>query len=167
MTLQPRTLLFLNHVNHLDPMSNRIYFSTLRLWLASICGVTSVTSQAQVYSSVRVFSAVAGDDYIAAPLVTVIPASTVNGVCVNISVMVIDDTLVEFPQNFTIELTASTPPLQIGAASSTTVIIVDDDSEYTMNFMPHTVEYISSAHHVSSTHPPLHAKVTAQGPKAV
>ena len=142
MTLQPRTLLFLNHVNRLVPMSNRIYFSTLRLWLASICGVTSVTSQAQVFSSVRVFfSTVAGDDYIAAPLVTVIPASTVNGgsVCVNISVMVIDDTLVEFPQNFAIELTASTPPLEIGAASSTTVIIVDDDSEYTMDFMPHNI----------------------------
>ena len=30
-----------------------------------------------------------------------------------------------------------------------------------------TVEYVSSAHHVSSAHPPLHAKVTAQGPKAV
>ena len=85
------------------------------------------------------FSAVAGDDYIAAPLVTVIPASTVNGggVCVNISMKVIDDTLVEFPQNFAIELTASTPPLEIGAASSTTVMIVDDDSEYTMDFMPH------------------------------
>ena len=31
----------------------------------------------------------------------------------------------------------------------------------------HTVEYVSTTHHVSSAHPPLHAKVTAQGPKAV
>ena len=30
-----------------------------------------------------------------------------------------------------------------------------------------TVVYVSSAHHLSSAHPPLHAEVTAQGPKAV
>ena len=30
-----------------------------------------------------------------------------------------------------------------------------------------TVVYVSSAHHVSSAHPPLRAKVTAQGPRAV
>ena len=36
------------------------------------------------------------------------------------------------------------------------------DSDLTMNVTRNvTVEYVSSAHHVSSTHPPLHAKVTA------
>jgi len=76
------------------------------------------------------FSTVA-DDYSASPLEVVIPASTMNGgnVRVNISVMVIDDTIVELPENFTIEVTGSTPPVEIGAESSTTVIIVDDDSE--------------------------------------
>jgi len=74
---------------------------------------------------------VAGEDYNAAPLQVVIPASTMDGgsVCVNISVMVIDDHIVEFPENFTIEVTRSTPPVDIGVESSTTVIIVDDDSE--------------------------------------
>ena len=78
-----------------------------------------------------IFSTVTGDDYSASPLEVVIPASTMNGgnVCVNISVMVIDDTIVELPENFTIEVTGSTPPVEIGAESSTTVIIVDDDSE--------------------------------------
>ena len=77
------------------------------------------------------FSTVAGDDYSASPLEVVIPASTMDGgsVCVNQSVMVIDDTIVELPENFTIEVTGSTPPVEIGAESSTTVIIVDDDSE--------------------------------------
>jgi len=77
------------------------------------------------------YSTVAGEDYNAAPLLVVIPASTVNGgsVCVNISVMVIDDHIVEFPENFTIELTGSTPPVEIGAANSATVTVVDNDSE--------------------------------------
>ena len=77
------------------------------------------------------YSTVAGEDYNAAPLLVVIPASTMNGgsVCVNISVMVIDDHIVEFPENFTIELTGSTPPVEIGAANSATVTILDNDSE--------------------------------------
>ena len=77
------------------------------------------------------YSTVAGEDYNAAPLLVVIPASTMNGgsVCVNISVMVIDDHIVEFPENFTIELTGSAPPVEIGTANSATVTILDNDSE--------------------------------------
>jgi len=77
------------------------------------------------------YSTVAGEDYNAAPLQVVIPASTMDdgSVCVNISVMVIDDHIVEFPENFTIELTGSTPPVEIGAANSATVTILDNDSE--------------------------------------
>ena len=73
-------------------------------------------------------STVAGEDYNAAPLTAVIPASRMS-VCVNISVMVIDDHIVEFPENFTIGLTGSTPPVEIGAVDTATVTILDNDGE--------------------------------------
>jgi len=95
-----------------------------------------MTSQALLFrilsSMMKVnFSTVAGADYSASFLEVVISASTMNGgnMCVNISVMVIDDTNVELPENFTIEVTRSTPPVDIGVESSTTVIIIDDDSK--------------------------------------
>ena len=74
---------------------------------------------------------VAGEDFNAAPVEVVIPDSTMeNGsVCVNISLMVIDDHIVESPETFTIELTGSTPPVEIGYPSSATVTIIDNDSE--------------------------------------
>jgi len=70
---------------------------------------------------------VAGEDYNADPLEVVIPASVMDNdsVCVNISVLVIDDHILEFPENFTIELS----PVEIGAANSVTVTIVDNDSK--------------------------------------
>ena len=73
-----------------------------------------------------------GEDFNAAPVEVVIPASTMeNGsVCFNISLMVIDDSIVENPETFTIELTGSTPPVEIGYPSSATVTIVDNDSEF-------------------------------------
>ena len=76
-----------------------------------------------------------GEDFNAAPVEVVIPASTMeNGsVCVNISLMVIDDHIVESPETFTIELTGSTPPVEIGYPSSATVTIVDNDSEFKEN----------------------------------
>ena len=77
-------------------------------------------------------SKVAGEDFNVAPVEVVIPASTMeNGsVCVNISLMVIDDHIVESPETFTIELTGSTPPVEIGYPSSATVTIIDNDSEF-------------------------------------
>ena len=75
---------------------------------------------------------VAGEDFNAASVEVVIPESTMeNGsVCVNISLMVIDDHIVESPETFTIELTGSTPPVEIGYPSSATVTIIDNDSEF-------------------------------------
>ena len=75
----------------------------------------------------------AGEDFNAAPVEVVIPALTMeNGSvwCVNISLMVIDDHIVESPETFTIELTGSTPPVEIGYPSSATVTIIDNDSEF-------------------------------------
>ena len=73
-----------------------------------------------------------GEDFNAASVEVVIPASTMENesVCVNISLMVIDDHIVESPETFTIELTGSTPPVEIGYPSSATVTIVDNDSEF-------------------------------------
>ena len=73
-----------------------------------------------------------GEDFNAAPVEVVIPASTMENesVCVNISLMVIDDHIVESPETFTIELTGSTPPVEIGYPSSATVTIIDNDSEF-------------------------------------
>ena len=77
-------------------------------------------------------STVAGEDFNAAPVEVVIPASTMENrsVCVNISLMVIDDHIVESLETFTIELTGSTPPVEIGYPSSATVTIIDNDSEF-------------------------------------
>ena len=75
---------------------------------------------------------VAGEDFNAVSVEVVIPESTMeNGsVCVNISLMVIDDHIVESPETFTIELTGSTPPVEIGYPSSANVTIIDNDSEF-------------------------------------
>ena len=82
-----------------------------------------------------------GQDYSAtSPVSVVIPVSAMDNdsVCVNISVWVIDDHIVEFPENFTIELIGSTPPLEIGAASVATVTIIDNDGELMIEVLSFT-----------------------------
>ena len=104
--------------------------STIGIKIISLV-ISINVAQIFMYTKNLLFT-VAGEDFNAVSVEVVIPESTMeNGsVCVNISLMVIDDHIVESPETFTIELTGSTPPVEIVYPSSANVTIIDNDSEF-------------------------------------